>query len=298
MNATPHIVVGLGELLWDDFPSGRQIGGAPANFAYQCRALGADARVVSAVGDDAAGTALLAGLRQRHLDTPFVHLDPIHPTGRVSVTLDTEGAPSYTIHEKVAWDHIPSDGAQLALASEADAVCFGTLAQRSGDSRRTIERFLSATRPDCLRVFDINLRQSYFDADVIEAGLVRARILKLNEEELRILSRMLHLGSDTARALDILLDRYELELVALTRGERGCLLRSTEHSVDAAGSPVSALRSTVGAGDCFTATLTMGLLCGTPLGDLAEEANRRAAYVCTQTGAMPDMSSLHSEITC
>jgi fructokinase len=291
----PLHVVGLGELLWDDFPSGRQIGGAPANFAYHCQVLGAQAHVVSAVGDDAPGTALLAGLRQHHLDTAYVHIDTIHPTGRVSVALDTEGVPTYTIHEKVAWDHIPVTSALLDLASSAHAVCFGTLAQRSSLSRKAIDAFLSATRPECLRVFDINLRQSFFDAALIEAGLHRASVLKLNDDELRILIRLLRLDADGAAAMDTLLDRYDLDLVALTRGPRGCLLHSNKQTVEDAGSPVPAVRDTVGAGDCFTATLAVGILRRQPLTRIAAEANRRAAFVCTQSGAMPDMSSLTPE---
>ncbi|MDA0378296.1 MAG: carbohydrate kinase [Bacteroidetes bacterium] len=295
MTPKPLHVVGIGELLWDDFPSGRKIGGAPANFAYHCQALGAEAHVVSAVGDDAPGAALLAGLRHRHLDTAHIHIDPIHPTGRVSVSLDTEGVASYTIHEKVAWDAIPLTSALLDLAARTDAVCFGTLAQRSGASRRTIDTFLSATRPDCLRVFDINLRQSYFNAELIEAGLQRATILKLNEEELGTLIRLLGLEKDPLAAIDTLRQRFDLELIALTRGPQGCLLRSDGQTVEAAGSPVPTLRDTVGAGDCFTATLTLGLLRGQLLKEVAAEANRRAAFVCAQTGAMPDMSSLTPE---
>lgn len=283
-------VVGIGELLWDEFPEGRQLGGAPANFAYHCRLLGAQSHIVSAVGNDEQGQALRKELAARNLDSEYIQSHDDHPTGTVSVSVDTNGTARYVIHEDVAWDFLVATEAQHQLALMADAVCFGTLAQRSASSRSTIRAFLAETRPECLRVVDLNLRQSFYSASLIEESLSLATVLKLNEDELQILRRLLELDQDTVPALDSLLTRFDLSLIALSRADRGCILHTDAESVDRTGLPVSRIQDTVGAGDCFTATLTVGLLRNEPLGIMAEQANRRAAYVCTQPGAMPDMS--------
>jgi fructokinase len=178
------LVVGIGELLWDLLPDGKQMGGAPANFAYHARALGAASVIVSAVGDDRSGREILEELGRRGLERSGIAVVSGAPTGTVTVALDAGGIPHYTIHEGVAWDVIPWTAGLGDLAARADAVCFGSLAQRSPVSRATIGAFLDATRPDCLRVLDLNLRQSYFSRDIVVGLLGRATVLKLNDEEL------------------------------------------------------------------------------------------------------------------
>ena len=177
-------VVGIGELLWDLLPEGRQLGGAPANFAYHAKALCGSGIPVSCVGADELGAEAVALLTQNGLSNDYVAVDEDRPTGTVSVSLDGAGVPNYTIHEEVAWDFVPETAALIALAKAADAVCFGSLAQRSPVTRATIQAFLRASRPDCLKVFDINLRQSYYDVEIIRASLDLAHVLKLNDEEL------------------------------------------------------------------------------------------------------------------
>src|SRR5688572_1158445 len=177
----PHapLVVGIGEVLWDLLPTGRQLGGAPANFAYHAAALGARGVVVSRVGDDDLGREILRRLEDLRLETTYVTTDPRHATGTVEVRLDANGAADYVIHERVAWDFIPVTSPLLDLAARADAVCFGTLAQRSPDSRDAVRAFLAATRPGrCLRVFDINLRQAYFSAALLRELIPQANVLK------------------------------------------------------------------------------------------------------------------------
>jgi len=283
------IVVGIGELLWDELPTGRQMGGAPANFAYHCQVLGANSVIVSAVGDDEAGRAIFEDLDQRRLDSTHVGIDHRHPTGSVSVVFAGQGVPEYAIAEKVAWDYISRTSEQLELASEADAVCFGTLAQRSPYSRKTIRSFLRVTQPNCLRIFDVNLRQAYYDHNLIRENLSLANVLRLNESELIILASLLGVQGETQSLMDQLAATYALNVIALTQAERGCIIRTDEETIRHDGFSQDRILDTVGAGDCFSAVLTMGLLRDEPLDSIAAQANWLAAYVCTQEGGMPEM---------
>jgi fructokinase len=285
----PPLILALGEVLWDLLPSGKQLGGAPANFAYHAAQLGADARIISAVGDDDLGHEILDRLRALELDTSFIAIDPDHPTGTVTVALEEKGQPTYTIHENVAWDFIPATDAMLDVAARADCVCFGTLAQRSADSRQTIQRLLARALPRALAVFDVNLRQHYYDWRTIEQSLEAASIVKLNESELAVLNK---LWDDRPRhdreMVDTLLGVYQHQLIALTRGEAGSILFADRHTRDEhPGHPPSTITDTVGAGDAFTAALAIGLLKGLPLAKINDDANRLASYVCTEPGATP-----------
>ncbi len=284
----PHVVVGVGEVLWDNLPAGRQIGGAPANFAYHAHSLGAEARVASCVGDDGAGREIIALLEKLGLECESVAIDSCHPTGAVDVELDSQGKPRYVIHENVAWDFIPFSPGLLDLAARADAVCFGTLAARSPVSRETIGDFVRAARPECLRVFDVNLRQSFFDAELIRDFIALSSILKISDEELPIVAGFLGIVGNDRDVLAALLGGHGLKLVALTRGPRGSVLASPEGFIEHPGMNVQ-VADTVGAGDSFTAAVVMGLLGGLDLDAISGLANRLAAHVCSRHGAMPDM---------
>lgn len=282
-------VVGIGELLWDEYPEGRRMGGAPANFAYHCQVLGAESRIVSAVGNDASGRDLVEALTRLRLDPTYVARIPESRTGAVTVKLDSNGLPSYTIHEPVSWDFLSFNADNQHLASQADAVCFGSLAQRSPLSRATIHSFLRATKPECIRIFDINLRQKYYDRSVIIEGLSIATVLKLNEDELVILAHLLGLDGTTHDLMDQLAIQFSLNAVALTMAERGCIVRTNDVVIHHEGVTRGLVVDTVGAGDCWTAVLIMGLLNGDPIDEVAARANWQASYICTQPGAMPEM---------
>jgi fructokinase len=287
-NATKPVVIGLGEVLWDLLPGGKKFGGAPANFAYHARALGAEAYVVSCVGDDDLGDEILRQLDALGLNREYIAVDAEHPTGTVSVKLDACGKPTYVIHENVAWDFIPSRPELFGLAQRADAVCFGSLAQRSAVSRVTIRDFVTATRDDCLRIFDINLRQHYFNLDTIAASLEWATVLKLNDEELPVVAQKLSIPGAEKEILGTLCRRFNLDLIALTMGGEGALLFTPEASSVQPGLPVE-IADTVGAGDAFTAALALGLLKGRDLDTINRHANCIARYVCSQPGATPPM---------
>ena len=283
------IVVGMGEALWDVLPDGKKIGGAPANFAFHAGQAGMDSRVVSAVGKDALGEEALATLEGKGLNIEAVaRVD--FPTGVVNVSLGEQGIPQYDICEGVAWDNIPFTPALANLASQAQAVCWGSLAQRNEASRKTIFSFLDAMPSDeaRLKVFDINLRQQFYTLEIIEASCRRANVLKINDEELVLVSEMLRLGAGSPEVLcRSLMERYGLSILVLTCGANGSYVFTpveTSYRV----TPKVQVADTVGAGDSFTATLVGELLRNTPVGVAHEHAVEVAAYVCTQQGAMAE----------
>ena len=278
------VIVGIGEILWDMLPSGKALGGAPANFAYHAKRLGEEGLAVSAIGHDALGEEIADTLEAHAL--PY-HLDRVdHPTGTVQVTLDAKGVPQYEIKKGVAWDNIPYSKELAAIAAECRAVCFGSLAQRSPVSRKTIAWFLDAVPAACLKVFDINLRQNYYGKTVLQESLRRCDILKINDEEIRIVADMFGLGPDDVAACRTLIKRYGLRLVILTKGAAGSeVITATEVIPQAAGK--CKVVDTVGAGDAFTAAFVVAYLRGDSLADAQRLASDTAAYVCSCKGAMP-----------
>jgi fructokinase len=284
----PMRVAGIGELLWDVFPEGKRLGGAPVNFSYHCHQLGATAYPVSAVGADSLGVEIREVLISKSVPDGFVATDAIHPTGTVQVTLDSNGKPSYEICEGVAWDYIALSDALAALAGKMDAVCFGSLAQRNDASRATIDAFLDAMRPDALKLFDVNLRQAFFSREIIESSLQRCTILKLSDEELPVLAEMFGISGSVLEQVEGLRSKFELQLIAYTRGPNGSLLMTETETDDHPGCPGRAIDS-VGAGDSFTAALCIGLLNAKPLAQINEHANRVGTFVCQQSGATPSL---------
>jgi len=288
MKKDGYILVGLGEILWDILPEGKKLGGAPANFAYHAQELGAKGLVVSCVGNDELGKEILNLIEQLGLSCDYIAVDGEHPTGTVTVKLDENGKPDYTIHQNVAWDYIPFSDRLSKLAQAADAVCFGSLCQRCEVSGRTVREFLAATKPDCLRIFDINFRQSYFNVEIVKVLLEVSSVLKINDEELLVLARMLNITGTEQEILTGLTERFSLKLIALTKGDKGSCLFSSGTISDHPGFPVEVADS-VGAGDAFTAALAVGMLQGNQLDDINEHANRVASFVCSKTGATPKL---------
>ncbi len=302
MSPRTLVVVGLGELLWDELPGGRRLGGAPANFAVMASRLGAHGVIASRVGRDEAGVAARALLdgspAVSRVDSRFLQEDAELPTGTVSVALE-EGQPQYTIHAPVAWDALELTPAWLELAGRADAVCWGTLAQRDARSEETIHGFLAATRPECLRVFDINLRAPYFTAEAVTRSLGKATLLKLNEGEMPQLLSLAGLpapealpgsnerGGALLAGARALLDAYgSVQSVAITLGADGSLLVARDRALRHPGVAAEVV-DTVGAGDAFTAALVVHALGGASLAAQSEAANRWGAWVAGQSGAMP-----------
>jgi fructokinase len=287
MNDKQYIVVGLGELLWDILPAGEQLGGAPANFAYITSMLGDCGIVASRIGTDERGDKAIALLRQANLTTSYVQFDEVRPTGTVQVQLGDKGKPAFTITEDVAWDFLQWTADWQELAARVDAVCFGSLAQRSPQSRETIRHFLKATSPDALLVFDINLRAPFYSVEVIIESLKLAKVLKLNDEELPILMKVCGLDGPTDEdCLHRLMEAYDLQMVCLTRGDHGSLLLTQAKSVEHLGFTIE-IADTVGAGDAFTAAMMHHYLRKASLERISEAANRMGAWVASQVGATP-----------
>jgi fructokinase len=287
-------IAGIGELLWDVLPDGEVIGGAPVNFAYQVTALGAKGVPISTIGRDPRGERALAELQQRGVDISAISISEDFPTGYVTATIDEEGKAGYSFPDEVAWDHLLVNAYAEKLRDTLDAICFGSLAQRSEHSRRAIHGFLDTLRPETVKVFDVNLRQDFYSGKVIDASLKRTDILKMNEEELPILAEILELRGPCEKWLSALVKRYHLRMAILSRGDKGSLLLTPESSSDHLGI-VTHIEDTIGAGDSFTAAVTIGYLRGLPLNEINEQANRIAAYVCSQRGGMPHMPAILKE---
>ena len=289
---TRALVVGLGEVLWDLFPSGKVLGGAPANFAYMAHLLGDRGVVASRVGVDALGQEACAVMASLGVSTQYLQKDCEHETGFAEVAIDEAGQPIFKIKEFVSWDFLEWTPAWEDLARKVDVVCFGSLAQRSATSAATVDRFLQASRPEALRIFDVNLRQKYHSNEILERSLRYADILKLTDHELVRLTSLLGFKArgEIERARQ-LLEECNLKLVCVTRGSRGSVLVSHEETVEHRGIAVTVVDA-VGAGDAFTACLAHHLVRGRSLQEISEFANRLASWVATQRGATPFVDRL------
>jgi fructokinase len=281
-----RVIVGIGEVLWDVYPDAARFGGAPANFACHAAALGAESWMASAVGTDDLGDRALSSLKTAGVECDNVVRDTEHDTGQVLVTIDASGQASYKFAENSAWDHLEWSASLQSLAKRCDAVCFGTLGQRSPTSRATIQRFVSATPQPTLRVFDVNLRQHFYDREPIHASLQIASAVKLNEEELPKVAELCEITASTQRGLlKKLVERYGLRLAALTCGAEGAFLIAGDEESACEALPTKVV-DTVGAGDAFTATLVADFLRGAPLDEINRHANAVASFVCSQPGAV------------
>lgn len=291
-----YIIVGLGELLWDLFPEGKQLGGAPANFAYMTSLLGDTGVVASRVGEDPLGREATQRLQRLGLQTSLLQSDAAHPTGTVKVEVDPRGQPTFEIAEGVAWDHFAWTPEWKVLAQKADAVCFGTLAQRSAASRDTIQAFLSTIRPSATRIFDVNLRQHFYSAQTVAESAKLADMIKVNHEELPIVAKLLDLPFiyDDLRAAQWLREKFGTKLVCMTRGAHGSLLVGAGEISDHPGYRVH-VADTVGAGDAYTAALVYHYLRGASVPTMNEAANRMGSWVASQTGATPPADEFHLE---
>ncbi|MDE2845508.1 MAG: carbohydrate kinase [Gemmatimonadota bacterium] len=282
-----YAIAGLGELLWDMLPSGPQLGGAPANFAYFASLLGEEGIVASRVGRDDLGDRAVDRIAGHGLSNEAIQRDEIYPTGTVEVALGPDGQPEFTINGDVAWEHMAWTSGWSALAARADAVCFGTVCRHQAGSATAVTAFLEALGPSALRLFDVNLRQDRYAPALLHDSFHHAQIVKLNDGELRTVCPLLDLGGEDLETMARQLrERYELEVVCVTRGAEGSLLVTASETVVHPGVPVDVV-DTIGAGDAFTAVLASGYLRGVPLERVSEAANRFGAWVASQTGAMP-----------
>ena len=292
----PRLILGIGELLWDLLPEGPRLGGAPANFTVMAGRLGNHAAILSRIGRDDLGRRAVEALDPMPIDTSHVQIDTEHETGRVTVSFQG-GQPSYEIHEPAAWDALELSDDWVQLAERADAICFGSLAQRSIESRQTIQTLAAQTSSSCVRVFDVNLRAPYYSGETVQESLELATVAKMNDGEVPLVLTLLGLpvdpGPDALRlGAERLLNEFPtLALVAITCGGQGSLLVSREEWHRHPGLPIK-VADTIGAGDAFTAALTHYLLRGASLAVLNEAGNRWGSWVASQSGAMPPLSAI------
>jgi fructokinase len=290
-----YTILGIGELLWDMLPEGARLGGAPANYGVMAGRLGDRAAILSRIGRDALGDDALHVLRDFPVDCGQLQIEseqPGQPTGTVTVKLE-DGQPSYTIHEPAAWDFFEPTEAWLGEAARADAVCFGSLAQRGERSRRTIHTLVKATRLECWRIFDVNLRAPFYSAEIVRESLHLASVMKMNDAEVPLVLSLLGLGGAASlrESAERLLAEFDgLTLVAITRGGEGSLLVGRSEWDEHPGI-LTKVADTIGAGDAFTAAMTHYLLRGAPLATLNEAGNRWGSFVASQAGAMPEIGS-------
>ena len=296
----PALIVGIGELLWDLLPAGPRLGGTVSNFAVMAGRLGNRAVCASRIGNDDLGQRARLELSRLPIDSSHLQTDPQHDTSTVAVHL-RDGQPEYEIRQPVAWDFLELSPQWVELAKHADAVCFGTLAQRSTVSRQTIEGFLAATPVTCVRVFDVNFRAPYYSAEVVQRSLERTTLLKMNDSEMPTMLRLLGLGGCQDISPEALLAgarqlsaNFPVKLVCVTMGCHGSLLVTREQSDRHPGIPIKVV-DTVGAGDAFTAALTHYYLQGAPLAVMNEAGNRWGSWVASQAGAMPPLDAATRE---
>jgi fructokinase len=296
----PHLILGIGELLWDIVLDGMRLGGAPANFAVMAGRLGNDAAILSRIGHDDLGRQAVERLEPIPVETSFLQVDPLHETGRVTVSLEN-GEPRYTIHEPTAWDFLELSDEWVQLVERADAICFGSLAQRNEQARQTIQTLVAETSSTCIRVFDVNLREPFYSAEVLEESMQLAAVVKMNDAETPLVLNMLGFAVEEARGLRETLSTTEylraaaerllaefpgLQMVAATRGSRGSLLVTRDEWNEHPGFPVK-VADGIGAGDAFTAAMTHYLVRGADLATLNQAGNRWGGWMASQSGAMP-----------
>ena len=287
VNLDKKYIVGLGEVLFDVLPTGAQLGGAPANFAYHAGQHGLHSVAVSAIGNDALGDEAIRLLDEKHLKYVLPKVD--FPTGTVQVELDAEGVPTYDIKQGVAWDNIPFTDDIKEIAVNAGAVCWGSLAQRNKVSREMIYKFLDHTPADCLKIFDINLRQNFYTKEIICESMKRCNVLKINDEELVTIGRLFgYPGLDIENKCWLILGKYNLDMLVLTCGVNGSYV-FTPGEVSFQETPKVEVADTVGAGDSFTGTFCASILKGKSVKEAHKLAVEVSAYVCTQRGAMPQV---------
>ena len=278
-----YTVIGMGEVLWDLLPDGKILGGAPVNFAYHAMQLGATGVAISSVGDDELGREIMDSVNSKGVENCIAVNN--YPTGTVGVTLK-DGKPDYTIYENVAWDFIELTPEAIKTIQQADAICFGTLAQRSIVSHEAIQKALKLVPENCLKVYDINLRQKYYSKELISESLTVANVFKINDDEVELFKHLFDMEGNETEVCRKIKETYSLEYLALTKGEKGSYLFH-ENEVSFLPTPLVVVEDTIGAGDSFTSAMVMGILNKQPLKKIHSKAVEISAFVCTQKGATP-----------
>ncbi len=283
-------IVAMGDGLWDLFPDGPRFGGATANYACHCSILGANVHMVSGVGQDERGDALLKVYRKHGVNTDLIQVLNDYPTGIVHVELTKNGLPTFTIVENAAWDHWEWNEEIERIVTKADALYFGTLGQRGSSACAGIRKALAIAQDQQIpRILDINLRAPFYNDSLIRDSISLCSVLKLSDEELNRACQACEIDVSISdkNVVRELRTKFELDVVVMTRGADGAILSVPEGFVEHSGVPASVV-DTVGAGDSFTASMTLGLLEGKGYPQIIGDACKIAAEVCSHAGAVPE----------
>lgn len=280
-----HRVIAFGEIVWDMLPAGKQIGGAPLNFAFFSRTSDTRAYIISAIGTDRLGEETLSVLANAGVDLTYVQRNGL-PTSQVLVELDEKGCPEYEIVEGVAWDAIECTSDAIEVVKEASVFCWGSLSQRSETSHNTLLQLLESLPEDCLRVFDINIRQHYYSKAIIEKSLLYSDVLKLNEDELPIVAEMLEIQGPLNEIIRSIIEKYALRYLIYTHGADFSEVYASDGEMSRILTPKVEVKDTVGAGDSFTAAFVTSMLQGESLAQSHAKAVEVSAQVCTKSGAI------------
>jgi len=286
-----NYILCAGEVLWDEFPHGSFPGGAPLNVAFHLQQLGQPAMLVSRVGRDEGGERLYGFIRDAGIEARFVETDEKYPTRKVIVSFDDKNQPVYEIVRPSAWDFLELSEELTVAASTARALVFGSLAQRNEASRSTIATLRAC---NCCTVFDVNLRPPFDDRNIVYESLSNSRLVKMNDTELRKLSKWFGLPTDERSAAMQICDRFGCETICITLGSGGAALWHQHSWTEHAGYPVW-VSDTVGAGDAFLAALLIKYLDGCSGIEMLRYANAAGAHVASQSGATPIMDDSHLE---
>lgn len=291
----PKPIIAFGELLWDVFPTGEVLGGAPANFAYRINSLGREGRLVTRLGKDDRGQRAADLIRQCGMPINYLQWDDAKPTGTVHVTIDSAGVPSFRIVQNVAYDYIEATPELLSLAASAQCICFGTLIQRSHISRATLHAMLDAA-PRALKVLDLNLRKECFNREIISESIRRAHILKLNEDEAGYVAAQFSLPNTLHGFARFVVEEMKRQACIITRGANGIIATNNKGElIERPGHQVEAF-DTVGCGDAVTAGFVHCFLENRPLAYCCDFANALGALVAQTRGGMAPikMADIHA----
>lgn len=277
-------ILSYGEILWDIFPDYKKPGGSPANLAYHLNALGNKPRLVTRIGNDPLGNELVHFMSDKELPTDFIQVDPSIPTGTVGVEFN-DGEPSYTIHQPAAWDEIEFNDQILDLSSSADAICFASLSQRADQSAKTLNKILKTAKNECLKVFDLNLREPFIDRETVLRNIELSDVIKFNEDELAVVAKW----TNTDNLPSHILKRHPGKSILITLGAKGSALVNSSGKFQQDAYPITGQGDFVGVGDAFLASVTHLILQQAEPQIILKKANQYAAYVASQKGGMPEI---------
>jgi len=284
-------ITAIGEILYDVYPDKKRLGGAPFNFIYHIWKILGKANFISSVGDDANGKEMLVHLNSIGFDTSAIIIDKEHPTGTVDVTIDENKIPHYKMNRYCSFDYmVQDDNSTNVFENETDLLSFGTFTMRDEISRNTVLSLFN--QPDKKYFCDLNLRHDLFSRELIEKVLLTSNVIKVNQDELDKLKSLLTLDSKNRNAVNKLMQNFNIDLVAVTLGERGAELYSRD-KISFCKPPTGNILDTLGAGDAFSAILCLGYLYNVDLDELNKLANEFAFQICQVSGALPEDDSIY-----